>query len=794
MGWVASFLLAVLAVIAFSAPQREPSAVVGKVLSPDGKPISGARVWLVVNRWEVGKPTVESSTVTDKQGNFRLPFKLPLRVYYAYAIAFHPNFAVGWQSFDPRDLKPLTVQLHQPAPLAGIVITPDGKRLAGAKVQVWSVESIHPRLAFVVGKIWFSITDIPEEVTPFWTTTDEHGRFVFNNLPAEADVRLIAHHPDFAPSKLPHPEHSFPLRTGTVDIILVMEPKGILAGQVLRDGKPVAGAQVISQSGFFGQPDERVETNEEGRFEVILTSGQWRVWAVAEGGQWQSEPKFVRIVPGTKVSLTLELLKAVEVRGVVRDNETKKPVPFAEVNASRQIRDEEGYPVWLEMDPVKANEQGEFRLFLLPGEWSLRAWASYAPDHFVSDNKGLKLIGDKPTEVEFLLEPPQKLLVQVVDEKGKPVPNAIVTNEWGTVQADRNGRAILDFIVRPVWAATPDLSMFGQTEVKPEDKSVRIIVRKGVLVSGVVVDENGKPVPNARLRVTAFRRDPEVPFELPYDWFEVNADERGHFQLHLPSEQKFVLTAFAPNFFPTQTEPFIPDKPINITVKMKRPNLTVTGIVVDAETGKPIWGAVVVTWLPVGSIFSPTQSIVSFTDQQGRFRLTGLHREHPVRLDVRHPFYELFEIPTHEALTQPIRLERIRPKLSVQLAVGKPAPLLSDVQWLDGDVPSLMGKETYLLFAVPFDPSCERTFQRLKELQAKSPEKVQVLVIFDASLPVEDLKEYVRELTLPFRFGTVPEGRLSGWDSETFQRYGVKSVPMLVVIDEQGIVKAINPE
>jgi len=69
-----------------------------------------------------------------------------------------------------------------------------------------------------------------------------------------------------------------------------------------------------------------------------------------------------------------------------------------------------------------------------------------------------------------------------------------------------------------------------------------------------------------------------------------------------------------------------------------------------------------------------------------------------------------------------------------------------------------------------------------------------VLVVFDATLPVEELKEYVRELNLPFRFGIVPEGRRSGWDSETFQHCGVKSVPMLVVIDEQSIVKAINPE
>jgi hypothetical protein len=57
--------------------------------------------------------------------------------------------------------------------------------------------------------------------------------------------------------------------------------------------------------------------------------------------------------------------------------------------------------------------------------------------------------------------------------------------------------------------------------------------------------------------------------EIPYDWFEFNADERGRFQLHLPSGQKFVLTAFVPDFFPIRTEPFVPNKPVNLTVKIE---------------------------------------------------------------------------------------------------------------------------------------------------------------------------------------------------------------------------------
>ncbi len=177
--------------------------------------------------------------------------------------------------------------------------------------------------------------------------------------------------------------------------------------------------------------------------------------------------------------------------------------------------------------------------------------------------------------------------------------------------------------------------------------------------------------------------------------------------------------------------------------------------------------------------------------------MTDLHKEHFGEISVHHPLYQalsLFERQPEERV-RILRLERIRPLIiPVQLAIGKPAPPLNDIEWLDGKAPSLQGKITYLLFAMPYDPLCERAMGQLKEMQMKEPDKVQVIVIFNASLPNDELRRYVQGLNLPFYFGVVPEGRLCCWDSETFQSYRVKEVPMLVVVDEHGIVNAINPE
>ncbi|MGQ9463834.1 MAG: carboxypeptidase regulatory-like domain-containing protein [Candidatus Fervidibacter sp.] len=92
-------LMVALVGLAFGL-QQEPSSLIGRVITTDGKPAANATVWLVAHRWGQEKPIVESTTKTDANGQFRLTFTPPLRVYYAYVIALHPAFAVGWQRFD----------------------------------------------------------------------------------------------------------------------------------------------------------------------------------------------------------------------------------------------------------------------------------------------------------------------------------------------------------------------------------------------------------------------------------------------------------------------------------------------------------------------------------------------------------------------------------------------------------------------------------------------------------------------------------------------------------------------
>ncbi len=226
-------------------------------------------------------------------------------------------------------------------------------------------------------------------------------------------------------------------------------------------------------------------------------------------------------------------------------------------------------------------------------------------------------------------------------------------------------------------------------------------------------------------------------------------------------------------------------------LRLPRAEASIEGVVVDEETGQPVVGAEVSLFhLIMGGASRPY--LRAYTDFSGQFRFKGLGvGNHPV--SIAHPAYREIEREFLSAPATNVRLTmgKLRLPHPVELAEGQPAPPLTDVTWLDGKPPSFEGTATYLLFATPFDPNCEEMLEKLKAVQVEG--KGQVAVIFDASLAAEELRQYAKEKGLPFRIGVVPPGRLAGWDSTTFQRYGVKTVPLLVIVNEQGVVTAINP-
>jgi RNA polymerase sigma factor (sigma-70 family) len=129
--------------IAIQEPRKpvEPVEVRGIVLTPDGQPVAGAKVWAnVVNQ--------SPETTSGPDGKFLLKVlpRDPSLKYgdnaYPCVMAMAPGFGLGWfrNAFDPGPSGELTVRLGaEGPPIEGRIIDSENRPIAGAVVKVKSV-------------------------------------------------------------------------------------------------------------------------------------------------------------------------------------------------------------------------------------------------------------------------------------------------------------------------------------------------------------------------------------------------------------------------------------------------------------------------------------------------------------------------------------------------------------------------------------------------------------------------------------------------------------------------------
>ena len=122
------------------------------------------------------------------------------------------------------------------------------------------------------------------------------------------------------------------------------------------------------------------------------------------------------------------------------------------------------------------------------------------------------------------------------------------------------------------------------------------------------------------------------------------------------------------------------------------------------------------------------------------------------------------------------------------LKPGTQAPdfTLSDIRGKEVNISSFRGRKVVLVFWASWCPDCRAEVPELKALQAQAnPEKVAfVSVSFDRTL--EALQTYVEENYLPGVQLYDPAGKK---DSKVAAEYGVKWIPSIYLLDEEGKVQ-----
>jgi protocatechuate 3,4-dioxygenase beta subunit len=799
-----SLLLLAAASPAFTAGARSVS---GKVYDSDGRPASAATVYLIVydrNTFE-DRGLLKSRTQPDGSFSFPPP-REETQISSLGVLAVKQGYGAWGARIEPEQPRSgLEIRLAPEVTLEGTVRDWEGRPLPKAKVRVG-------------GGQWSGWVSLPEHLDALMTATDAAGRFRLRGLAEEGAVSLEFICTGYA-------RWGKHVRVAERPAIAArLRPAAAITGRVLYEGtrKPAAGVRVSCQQQWpSGAPDHyagfgRAVTDAQGRFRFDgLWPGRYTVLFSDPEKQkaWAAMERVVESAASGKVALCEEMLltRGGFVAGKVLDRETGKPVAGAQVGSHRSDRQQ-----WVPGPGTKTAADGTYRLRLPPAKWRVQAehWqGGYLPpwqERQEPTEVGVAM-GKTVSGIDFTLQRGAEVKGIVLDPDGRPDPRAKI---WGPHIWEHGVQPDGTFTLKTLRPGGPvtltvrgsDRALKAEVEVTPRpgaSEPVTIRLKRGLAVSGRVVDSRGQPLPNAEAR--AERRIEMGDGGWTFVAMDTaRADAEGRFTLWLLPGIEHQVNATAPGFGGAQqAEVMVRDAGIDVgTLTLAAANLAVAGRVTDAE-GKPVSGVQLHAGGEGQPLRGPSETV---TDEQGRYRIEGLAAG-KLFLSLNHPTYGWDYRDNIDAGATGIDFVLVpeqEPRPKPVLKPGDAAPEIAVARWLtgeaDGRLPgapglkALRGRVVVLQFAMAHNPAVESCSARLAALQRRyGRDRVAVVAIYDASLSAEETRSYLQTLGVSYPAGIVGSTPQFGWNSPVFRRYGVRAVPSLYLIDPRGRLRAVNP-
>jgi RNA polymerase sigma factor (sigma-70 family) len=466
-----------------AATKPKPAAegtieVRGRVLDPEGKPAAGARLYLVRPASAGSAPSEPVTSGPD--GRFRIAVprsaldkgsadKSPSQI-----VAVSAGHGCDWVAVGSAKDE-LTLRLVKDVPIRGRILDPDGKPVAGARINVTSVmtaagddldnylESVRKHRV-VIAKYWSG--SLPGQ--PAVVTTGADGRFTLAGVGRERVVRLRVEGPAIATS-------DFEVMTRVADKVgnlhgasfqYVAVASRAIRG-VVRDKetrKPLAGVPIgLASLGreYFFEPRWMTVTDKEGRYELLglAKAPSYNLAVKPAAGQlyFQREAQFGDPPGLTPLTADIDMVQWLIVRGKVTDKATGKPIAEARVKYDTvfpNVHINTKMPgMWSPRSEAITGADGSYALTVLPGTGFLGVTApkrdEYAPpvvtpreikDVFKAPlglppgwhhyYNALVLLNPDPKESALVkdvaLERPKERKGRVVGPEGKPLTGVTV--------------------------------------------------------------------------------------------------------------------------------------------------------------------------------------------------------------------------------------------------------------------------------------------------------------------------------------------------------------------------------
>lgn len=392
-----------------------------------------------------------------------------------------------------------------------------------------------------------SVTLFEDDVPPRDATTDASGVARVPGTLGEGGGRVRVRAAGFA------------TKDGGADSdgVTVEMERGVAVDGVVTetDGRPIAGAHVVHRRGGDDEdclaggypPLAEATTGADGTFrleglradrEAKMTVSAAR--HVAKSGTWD---------PAAPARVEIRLDRGGRITGVVLDA-GRAPAAGASVYAYPSEPNDvpDDTPI---VDSVETDASGRFEIDGVPlvGAWTVEA----RKDGFANALPGAAVVDAAHPEssCDLLLRPLARIEVVVVDAAGAPVEEGTVSystpGQMAGVKLEPDGRCMLE-IAEPgacrikVETARHPFFETDATCASGETTPLRIELAEGVAIAGVVVDDLGRAVPQAKVEVQGHvGRDGR--------WFDraTTSGDDGAFRVAGLGAQKYAVKASARN-------------------------------------------------------------------------------------------------------------------------------------------------------------------------------------------------------------------------------------------------------
>jgi protocatechuate 3,4-dioxygenase beta subunit len=707
------------------------------------------------------------------------------------------GLAVSWANWHKRDNVDVELKLGEPKVLAGRVVDGSGNPVEGADVRL-SFMMIGGRFdRYMIGKVSEKL---------FADTTDAEGKFSFGRIPGDATAELLAKKAGRATLSTFDPTTyrggGLSYSSGEEEIEIEMPVEAKVEGVVVEEntGKPVGGVRVMVVKGRnrpnFGQ--EPVVSKEDGTFRIEgLVAGEHILQLVpqAEGAaEWVAESVEITAEAGKTISgVKVEVSKGGLLEVVVTDAETKKPIERANLSVRRADSDERFGAV--------SDEQGVARIRLVPGEYK---FSGVYKQGYTSDRaeQALVIEDGKTERMEVALGGQPKISGVVRDPSGKPVEGVklrVCPVGHQDVSSGTDGKFEVRWEPRSwgeeetvfyLLARHEGRNLAAAVQVQEDTRTLNVNLVPAMIFAGKVVDPDGKGIAGAKINVMLQASRWGSPIT---DWQRGGATTGpdGKFEVKaIPPEHKYSVIASAEEYGKSQVQVSSEDAVDNrldvgeLTLALA--NLSVSGVVVDMDD-KPVAGAMVHAY----GEGQPDRREIE-TDKDGKFVIekvcAGRIR---ISANLRGGGRVYGRVETEGGATD-VRIvvserggsDRFVPREPPSL-VGKALPDLNDV---DVALSAADANDKMILVCFwdmnqrPSRHCIRQVAKRAEDLKQKG---VTIVTVQASKTEEEALNAWLKKYGIGF-----PAGMIQGDEEKTRFRWGVRSLPWLILTDKEHVIRA----